>query len=142
MKEEDHAVVDGRRIAVGTTVIFPLEALGRDKTVWADPDVFKPERFLASGGRETMNLVAAAGSAGEMKLMPFGAGRRICPGMGIAMLHIGYFVANLVREFEWKEAEGEHTIDLHPHTIELVTVMKRPLRAHLLLRPRDGRPKI
>ncbi|XP_037455375.1 cytochrome P450 89A2-like [Triticum dicoccoides] len=138
MKEDD-VVLDGRRIGVGTTMIFPLEALARDKTVWADPDVFKPERFLASGGGETMNLVAATGSAGKMKMMPFGAGRRICPGMGIAMLHIGYFVANLMREFVWKEAEGEHTIDLQPHTIVLVTVMKRPLRAHLLQRRRDAK---
>ncbi|XBH61111.1 hypothetical protein VPH35_115613 [Triticum aestivum] len=138
MKEDD-VVLDGRRIGVGTTVIFPLETLACDKTVWADPDVFKPERFLASGGGETMNLVAAAGSARKMKMMPFGAGRRICPGMGVAMIHIGYFVANLVREFVWKEAEGEHTIDLQPHTIVLVTVMKRPLRAHLLQRRWDAK---
>jgi len=63
-------------------------------------------------------------------MMPFGAGRRMCPGMGVAVLHLGYFVANLVREFEWAEAEGELAVDLRPH-LGFFTVMKRPLRARL-----------
>ena len=52
------------------------------------------------------------------------------------MLHISYFAANLVREFEWREAEGELAVDLQPQ-VEFFTVMKRPLRAHLEL----GRPR-
>jgi cytochrome P450 len=89
---EDHIVLDGRRASAGTTVQFPLERLARDKAAWADPDEFRPERFLAGGEGEGVSLVAAAGSAGEIKMMPFGAGRRMCPGMGVAMLHLGYFV--------------------------------------------------
>uniref|UniRef100_A0A453IXH3 Cytochrome P450 89A2 n=1 Tax=Aegilops tauschii subsp. strangulata TaxID=200361 RepID=A0A453IXH3_AEGTS len=112
---EDHVVLDGQRVTAGTIVQFPLERLGRDKTSWADPDEFQPERFLASGGGNGVSLVAVAGSAGEIRMMPFGAGRRMCPGMGVAMLHLGYFVANLVREFEWTEAEGDMAIDLEPH---------------------------
>ncbi|KAK1603830.1 hypothetical protein QYE76_027503 [Lolium multiflorum] len=85
---EDHIVLDGRRASAGTTVQFPLERLARDKAAWADPDEFRPERFLAGGEGEGVSLVAAAGSAGEIKMMPFGAGRRMCPGMGVAMLHL------------------------------------------------------
>ncbi|KAI4989419.1 hypothetical protein ZWY2020_036736 [Hordeum vulgare] len=107
---------------------------------WADPDEFKPERFLDSDGGKSVSLLAAAGSAGEMRMMPFGAGRRMCPGMRLAILHLGYFTANLVREFEWREAEGELAVDLQPH-FGFFTVMKRPLRAHLVLRRREAKQK-
>ena len=86
---DDHVFLDGHRVVAGTTVQFLLECLARDKTVWAEPDKFLPERFLAGGGGNGTSLVAAAGSAGEIKMMPFGAGRRMCPGMGVAMLHLG-----------------------------------------------------
>ncbi|XP_048543489.1 cytochrome P450 89A2-like [Triticum urartu] len=130
---DDHVFLDGRRVAAGTTVQFPLERLARDETAWAEPDKFAPERFLAGGGGDGVSLVAAAGSAGEIKMMPFGAGRRMCPGMGVAMLHLGYFVANLVREFEWMEAEGDLAVDLEPQ-VGFLNVMERPLRALLKLR--------
>ena len=125
---EDHVVLDGRRLPAGTAVHFPLARLARDKTAWTDPREFRPERFLAGGEGAGVSLVAAAGSAGEIRMMPFGAGRRMCPGMGVAVLHLGYFVANLVREFEWAEAGGELGVDLRPHL--------RPLRA-CLTRLRD-----
>lgn len=134
---EDHVVLDGRRVPVGTAVHFPLARLARDKTAWADPREFRPERFLAGGEGEGVSLVAAAGSAGEIRMMPFGAGRRMCPGMGVAVLHLGYMVANLVREFEWTEAESELAVDLRPH-LGFFTVMKRPMRARLALRRRRG----
>ncbi|GAY69051.1 hypothetical protein CUMW_268990 [Citrus unshiu] len=44
-------------------------------------------------------------------MMPFGAGRRICPGFGLAMLYLEYFVANLVWNFEWKAMDGDE-VDL------------------------------
>ncbi|CAO2189834.1 unnamed protein product [Urochloa humidicola] len=136
---EDDVVLDGRRIPAGTAVHFPLARLARDETAWADPREFRPERFLAGGEGEGVSLVAAAGSAGEIKMMPFGAGRRMCPGMDAAVLHLGYFVANLVREFEWAEAEGDHdAVDLQPHH-GFFTVMNRPLRARLVRRPREGK---
>jgi cytochrome P450 len=77
---EDHTILDGRRASAGTTVQFPLERLARDKAAWADPDEFRPERFLAGGEGDGVSLVAAAGSAGEIRMMPFGAERRMCPG--------------------------------------------------------------
>ena len=60
-------------------------------------------------------------------MMPFGVGRRICPGLGLALLHLEYFVANLVRKFEWRGADGEE-VDL-TEKLEFTVVMKRPLRA-------------
>jgi len=132
--EEDQVVHDGQHIPVGTKMVFSLEALGRDKTMWTDPDEFKPERFQAYRGAEsiTKNLLSMAG---EMKMMPFGAGKRMCPAISMSLLHIGYFMANLVREFEWSEAEGEHAVQLHTDAnVLLFNFMKRPLRAHVVPR--------
>ncbi|KAL6320491.1 hypothetical protein AAG906_007570 [Vitis piasezkii] len=67
--------------------------------------------------------------AREIKMMPFGAGRRICPGYGLAMLHLEYFVGNLVWNFEWKAVEGDE-VDLS-EKLEFTVVMKNPLQAHL-----------
>ncbi|CAL5008163.1 unnamed protein product [Urochloa decumbens] len=129
---DDDVVLDGRRLPAGTAVHFPLARLARDETAWAHPREFRPERFMAGGEGEGVSLVVATGSAGEIRMMPFGAGRRMCPGMGAAVLHLGYFVANLVREFEWAEEEGD-AVDLQPHH-GFFTVMKRPLRARLVRR--------
>ncbi|XP_066383721.1 indolin-2-one monooxygenase-like [Miscanthus floridulus] len=43
----------------------------------------------------------------EIKMMPFGARRRMCPGVDVSLLHLEWFVANMVREFEWKEVPGQ-----------------------------------
>lgn len=130
---EDHVVLDSRRVPAGTAVRFPLATLAWDKTTWTGPDEFRPERFLAGGEGEGISLVSAVGICGEIRMMPFGASRRMCPDMGVAVLHLGYFVANLVREFEWVEVEGELTDDLQPH-LGFFTIMKRPLRARLARR--------
>lgn len=124
-------VHDGQRIPAGTKMIFPLHDLAMDKKVWDDPDEFKPERFQGhGGGGSTRNLPSMGG---EVKLMSFGAGRRICPAINVSLLHISYFMANLVREFEWVEMEGEDAVKLQSNaTIEMFNLMKRPLRARLV----------
>jgi cytochrome P450 len=63
----------------------------------------------------------------EIKMMPFGAGRRVCPGIGMAMLHLNLIVARLVQEFAWECKAGE-TVDMS-ETQEFSTVMKYPLQA-------------
>ncbi|KAL3576418.1 hypothetical protein D5086_021701 [Populus alba] len=84
------------------TINFMVAEMGRDPKVWEDPMAFKPERFL-NGGGETFDITGSR----EIKMMPFGAGRRICPGYGLAMLHLEYFVANLIWKFEWKAVDGD-----------------------------------
>ncbi|XP_077248197.1 cytochrome P450 89A2-like [Tasmannia lanceolata] len=117
--------IDGYVIPKGTTVNFLVMEIGLDRAVWNDPMEFRPERFLE--GEE----VDITGSR-EMKMIPFGLGRRICPGMGLAILHLEYFVANLVREFEWKAKDGEE-VDLSEKQ-EFTIVMKNPLRAIIIPR--------
>jgi cytochrome P450 len=62
-------------------------------------------------------------------MMPFGAGRRICPAYGLAILHLEYFVANLIWRFEWKAVDGDD-VDLSEKE-EFTVVMKNPLQAQI-----------
>ena len=104
------------------TVNFMVAEMGWDPKVWEDPMAFKPERFMSDEGFDI------TGSK-EIKMMPFGAGRRICPGYNLALLHLEYFVANLVWNFEWKVPEGGD-VDLSEKQ-EFTVVMKNALKVHL-----------
>ncbi|CAN6298805.1 unnamed protein product [Urochloa humidicola] len=118
----------GYLIPKGATVNFTVAEMGWDEREWDRPMEFVPERFMPGGDGEGVDVTGSR----EIKMMPFGAGRRICAGLGVAMLHLEYFVANLVREFEWQEVPGEE-VDLAEKN-EFTTVMNKPLRARLVRR--------
>jgi cytochrome P450 len=118
--------LEGFRVPRRASVNFPLVALGLDEAVWPDPLRFRPERFLAGGEGADVDLTGAK----EVKMIPFGAGRRICPGMALALLHLELFVAGLVAEFEWVQVAGEPVEFAEKQ--ELSVVMRRPLRAHVV----------
>ncbi|KAK3042534.1 LOW QUALITY PROTEIN: hypothetical protein RJ639_000258 [Escallonia herrerae] len=111
----------------GAQVNFMVAEMGWDPEVWEEPMSFTPERFL-SGGQEGFDVTGSR----EIKMMPFGAGRRICPARNLArnlaLLHLGYYVANLVWYFEWTAVDGDD-IDLS-EKLEFTVVMKHPLQAH------------
>ncbi|KAL1208701.1 Cytochrome P450 89A2 [Cardamine amara subsp. amara] len=117
----EDTVLGGYKVPKKGTINFMVAEIGRDPTVWEEPMAFKPERFI--GEEEVVDITGSRG----IKMMPFGAGRRICPGIGLAMLHLEYYVANMVKEFEWKEVEG-HEVDL-TEKLEFTVVMKHPLKA-------------
>ncbi|KAG9455271.1 hypothetical protein H6P81_008175 [Aristolochia fimbriata] len=133
VKEE--VEINGYVIPKGASVNFTVAEMGMDEKVWKDPMDFKPERFLEEGEEEEVDITGTR----EIKMMPFGAGRRICPGLGLAMLHLEYFVANLVMEFEWKAKDGEE-VDLTEKP-EFTIVMKNPLNVVLLPRKKTGGPE-
>nr|XP_010934622.2 cytochrome P450 89A2 [Elaeis guineensis] len=124
----EDVILDGYLMPKGASINFMVAEIGRDGKVWEEPMEFKPERFLAGGTGEGVDITGSR----EIKMMPFGVGRRMCPGLVLAMLHLEYFVANLVREFEWKPVDGEE-VDLSEKP-EFTVVMKNPLRACILPR--------
>ncbi|KAH9650294.1 BED-type domain-containing protein [Citrus sinensis] len=99
---EDFVLDDKYVIPKDGSVNFMVADMGWDPKVWEDQMGFKPERFLNDHDQD----FDITGSR-EIKMMPFGAGRRICPGFGLAMLHLEYFVANLVWNFKWKAVDGD-----------------------------------
>ncbi|XP_030444458.2 cytochrome P450 89A2-like [Syzygium oleosum] len=128
-----HAVTEdtelgGYVIPKDGSINFMVAEMGWDPVVWEDPMVFKPERFLNCGGGGEAGEFDIRGSR-EIKMMPFGVGRRMCPAHQLAMLHLEYFVANLVWLFQWRMVAGEE-VDLSEKQ-EFTVVMKNPLRAQI-----------
>ncbi|KAM0910821.1 hypothetical protein ACQ4PT_013936 [Festuca glaucescens] len=91
------ATVMGYHVAKGTLVFVNAWAINRDPASWHQPDEFLPERFLE-------NEVDFRG--GHFQFIPFGAGRRICPGMQFGLATIELALANLVRIFDWELPDG------------------------------------
>ncbi|XP_051141267.1 cytochrome P450 CYP82D47-like [Andrographis paniculata] len=96
----EDCVVGGYNIPKGTWLIVNLWKLQRDPTVWIDPTEFKPERFLTKH-----KDISIKGS--DFELIPFGAGRRICPAadFGIQVLHLG--LARLLQAFDFSTVSDE-----------------------------------
>ncbi|KAJ0010287.1 hypothetical protein Pint_33889 [Pistacia integerrima] len=116
-------VLNGYLIPKNASINFMVTDMGLDPKGWDDPMSFRPERFL-----DKAQVFDITGSR-EIKMMPFGVGRRICPGLGLAILHLEYFVANFIWHYEWKAVEGDE-INLEEKQ-EILTVMKIPLQADL-----------
>ncbi|KAI4325647.1 hypothetical protein MLD38_031028 [Melastoma candidum] len=72
-------------------------SLGRDPNRWQNPEKFKPERFLSSSTDYVWS---------HLDFLPFGSGRRACPGAGFALASIESILANLIYYFDWKLANG------------------------------------
>ena len=123
-------IFEGYLIPKKASLNFMVSQMNWNPEIWEDPMEFKPERFLnrnGNGGQEVIDIDIMGSK--EIKMMTFGAGRRICPGSGLAMLHLEYFVANLVWSFEWRAVEGDK-VDLSEKQ-EFTVVMKNPLQVHL-----------
>nr|CAB3499871.1 unnamed protein product [Digitaria exilis] len=80
-------------IPKGARVLVNVWAMGRDKDIWHEPEKFIPERFLES-------VIDFRG--GDFELIPFGAGRRICPGMPLATRMVHLVLTSLLNQFKWK----------------------------------------
>ncbi|CAN6449337.1 unnamed protein product [Victoria cruziana] len=90
----------GYHIPAGTVLFVNAWKIFRDPMVWVDPQDFKPERFLEGDGR--------VGFAGQsFAFMPFGSGRRMCPGWTMALQVIYLTLASLLHGFEWSTPVDE-----------------------------------
>ncbi|KAI3858014.1 hypothetical protein MKX03_037244 [Papaver bracteatum] len=127
--------LDGYVVPKDATVNIMIAEIGWDPKIWEDPMVFKPERFLNEDDGSLNEELSDVTGNKEVKMIPFGAGRRMCPASGLAMLHLEYFVANLIKEFKWSAKVGDD-IDFSEKQ-EFTVVMKNPLWAYVTPREQD-----
>ncbi|CAN4126472.1 unnamed protein product [Withania somnifera] len=114
----------GYDIPMDANVEFFVNGIAHDPNLWSEPDKFDPDRFLS--GREDADITGVKG----VKMMPFGVGRRICPGLGLATVHVNLMLARMVQEFEWSLYPGNSKVDFS-EKLEFTVVMKNPLRAKI-----------
>ncbi|KAG2318448.1 hypothetical protein Bca52824_011661 [Brassica carinata] len=96
-------------IAAGTHVLINVWAIQRDIATWPpDADEFRPERHLDS-------LLDFQGN--DFKYIPFGSGRRKCPGIELALALVEVTLVNLVNRFDWRIEVGPRGDDKH-HLVE------------------------
>lgn len=87
----------GYDIASRTKLIINVFAINRDPEYWKDAETFVPERFENS----TTNVIGA-----EYEYLPFGAGRRMCPGAALGLANVQLPLANILYYFNWKLLNG------------------------------------
>ncbi|CAL5384232.1 unnamed protein product [Camellia sinensis] len=126
LSTSDVHLSNGMVIPADTTAMVNMWAITHDPNVWDDPTVFKPERFLPSevGGVDVTSGFDVRGN--DLRLAPFGAGRRVCPGKNLGLVTVSLWVAKLVHHFKWVEDISAHPIDLS-EVLKLSCEMKNPL---------------
>ncbi|CAA2966523.1 premnaspirodiene oxygenase-like [Olea europaea subsp. europaea] len=108
--------VDGYTIPYKAKVAVNIWALGRDPEYWEEPEIFKPERFENSS-------VDFLGN--NFEFIPFGSGRRFCPGMNFGIANIDVPLAQLLYHFDWKLPHGMNHSDLDMSEIPGVSVQRK-----------------
>ncbi|RDX88928.1 Geraniol 8-hydroxylase, partial [Mucuna pruriens] len=85
--------INGYTIPQGAQILINEWAIGRSPSIWDNPNSFSPERFLGSE-------IDVRGR--HPQLTPFGGGRRICPGLPLAMTMLHLMLGSLINSFDWK----------------------------------------
>ncbi|KAL3732863.1 hypothetical protein ACJRO7_022387 [Eucalyptus globulus] len=111
----EDCTVSGFDVPRGTMILVNAWAIHRDPKVWDDPTSFKPERYEGLEGDHVY------------RLLPFGMGRRSCPGVGLANRVVSLALAALIQCFKW-ERVGEEPVDLSEGT-GLTMPKREPLEA-------------
>ncbi|KAM6562135.1 hypothetical protein CsatB_022133 [Cannabis sativa] len=120
-KANANVKIGGYDIPKGSIVHVNVWAVARDPAVWKDPLEFRPERYL----EEDVDM-----KGHDYRLLPFGAGRRVCPGAQLGINLVTSMMGHLLHHFSWSPCKG-----IKPEDIDLtenpgmVTYMKSPLQA-------------
>nr|ACF85336.1 unknown [Zea mays] len=113
--------VDGYDVLAGTVVFINVWAIGRDPALWDAPEEFRPERFFES-------KIGVRGH--DFQLLPFGSGRRMCPGINLALKVMALTLANLLHGFKWRLPDGVTAEELSmEEAFQLTVPRKFPLEA-------------
>ncbi|TVU17747.1 hypothetical protein EJB05_33801, partial [Eragrostis curvula] len=106
------AHVGGHLVPAGTTAMVNMWSIAHDADIWPQPEEFIPERFE----KEDVSVLGS-----DLRLAPFGAGRRACPGKMLALATTHLWVAQLLHKFNFTADAG---VDLSEHlsmSLEMAT---------------------
>ncbi|KAG6494273.1 p-coumarate 3-hydroxylase-like [Zingiber officinale] len=125
-KASANVKIGGYDIPKGSNVLVNVWAIARDPTVWRNPLEYRPERFL----EEDIDI-----KGHDLRVLPFGAGRRVCPGAQLGINLVSSMLAHLLHHFKWTLPDGVKSEDVDMReTPGMVTFMHTPLQ--VVARPR------
>ncbi|ESQ35508.1 hypothetical protein EUTSA_v10007466mg [Eutrema salsugineum] len=113
-----HIKIQGYDIPAKTQILINAYAIARDPKLWENPDEFNPERFLDS-------CIDYKGL--DFELLPFGSGRRICPGMAMGIVMVELALLNFLYFFDWgllEKEEADEIITGNEVPLDLVQVLR------------------
>ncbi|CAN8270322.1 unnamed protein product [Cochlearia groenlandica] len=125
-KFDKSCAVNGFYVPEKTTLIINVYAIMRDPDSWEEPDEFKPERFLASSSkrREKKDEIREQ----NLKYLPFGAGRRGCPGENLGYIFLETAIGMMVQCFDWKITGDNHKVNMEESISGIILTMAHPLK--------------
>ncbi|RRT47690.1 hypothetical protein B296_00043097 [Ensete ventricosum] len=97
----EHCEVAGYSIPARCPVMINVWAIGRDESAWKDADAYRPSRFAPGGDAAALDFKGNC-----FEFLPFGSGRRSCPGMQLGMHELELAVAQLLHCFTWALPDG------------------------------------
>ncbi|XP_054807119.1 cytochrome P450 78A5-like [Prosopis cineraria] len=115
--------VDKMFVPAGTTAMVNMWAITHDSEIWEDPWAFKPERFI----KEDVSIMGS-----DLRLAPFGAGRRVCPGRALALATVHLWLARLLHNFIWVPTSSQ-PVELS-ECLRLSLEKTNPLRCQVIRR--------
>ncbi|URE11041.1 cytochrome P450 [Musa troglodytarum] len=110
-------------VPAGTTAMVNMWAITHDESNWEDPWAFRPDRFLEAD-------VSVLGS--DLRLSPFGSGRRVCPGRALGVTTAHLWLARLLQQFRWTAGRPVQLSE----RLRLSLEMKKPLACRVVRRGR------
>jgi cytochrome P450 len=125
----EDCIIGGYQVPKGTRLITNTWKIQTDPRVWSDPLKFDPERFLT-----THKHVGVKGTGQHFELIPFGSGRRACPGASFALQMVHLALASFLHMYEIS-APSNAPIDMSER-FGLTNIKATPLE--VLVTPRQS----
>ncbi|KAL2472432.1 Cytochrome [Abeliophyllum distichum] len=119
--------IGGYQIPLNANVIVNIWGIGRDPNYWENPESFEPERF-------EIHSVDFFGN--HFEFLPFGSGKRICPGMAFGIANIEFLLAQLLYHFDWKLPNGINSNDIDMTEVDGIAVSRKN-NLYLIATPYD-----